>query len=169
MEDGWTSRPGCFTPGEGSLVLIVQETVWAGLDGCGKYAVGHREVKCRDVKLISTMAQKSAVLSYTSVTPTETHVWPCWCALMSIVRMKQVLSHADDNLIARLVILLSLFIFIKTTDRDRCWKGSPEMGHLHEERVYYFKFAWSGFTRSLESANDCICLPCFYTLCCGLC
>jgi hypothetical protein len=66
---------------------------------------------------------------------------------MSGVRVKQVLSHAGDNLIAQLVILLSLFVFIKTTGRDRCRKGSPELGHLHEERVYYFKVAWSGFTR----------------------
>jgi len=103
-------------------------------------------MKCRDAKLISAMSQKSAVPSYTAATPSETHVWPCWCALMSIVRMKQVLSHAGDNLIARLVILLSLFIFIKITGRDRCRKGSPELGLLHEERVYCFKVAWSGLS-----------------------
>lgn len=122
MGDGWSSRPGCFTPGEGPPALIVKETGWTGLDGRGKYAFGYggRGVKCRDAKLISTMSQKSAVLSYTAATPSETHIWPCWCALMSILRMKQVLSHAGDNLIARLVILLSLFIFIKTTGRDRC-------------------------------------------------
>jgi len=43
MGDGWSLRPGCFTPGEGPSVLIVEEIGWAGLDGCGKYAVGHRE------------------------------------------------------------------------------------------------------------------------------
>lgn len=57
----WSSRPGCFTPEEGPPVLIVDETGWTGLDGCGKYAVGYRVVKCRDAKLISAMSQKSAV------------------------------------------------------------------------------------------------------------
>lgn len=144
--------PAALPPGKGSrypLYMRLSGAVWTGAESM-QLVTGGGSAGTR------SWSKPYLRRAHSSATHSQTHIWPCWCALMSVVRMKQVLSHAGDNLTAQLVILLSLFIFIKTTGRDRCWKGSPELGHLHEERMYYFKVSWSGFRRSFESTNDWI-------------